>query len=131
MLEFIEDYLTEYRTKKEILEELARRGIEVNERTWRANKPIHNERYFARKTNKMLVSCQSGYKLTDNEEEIITFENDLISRSRDMEKQVRKSRYARKHKHQRSIFSFANKKSPTHECWTSYKNITLTVNQKN
>ena len=113
MLEFIEDYLTEYRTKGEILKEFMRRGIEVNERTWRKNKPLHNQRYFEGKTNKMLVSSQEGYKLTNNEEEIITFENDLISRSRDMEKQVRQSRYARKHRKQISIFDFIKTKKAT------------------
>jgi hypothetical protein len=110
VIELIEDYLTEYRTKKEIIGELAKRGIFVNERTWRLNKPIHNKRYFEGLTNKMLVHSQNGYKLTDDEEEIIVFENDLIARSRDMEEQVRQSRYARKHRNQKSIFDILKTK---------------------
>ena len=110
MIELVEDFLTEYRTKKEILHELLSKGITVNERTWRINKGLHNERYYAGKTDKMLVHSQKGYKLTNNIDEIITFENDLISRSRDMEEQVRKSRYARRNKKNVSIFNFIRKK---------------------
>jgi hypothetical protein len=107
VIELIEDFLTEYRHKEEIIKELLSRGITVNERTWRANKALHNERYYEGKTDKMLVHSNSkGYKLTIDENEIMEFENDLISRSRDMEEQVRKSRYARKHKKNMNIFSF-------------------------
>ena len=72
-IEIINDLidLTEWKTKKQINEELGQFGVQINERVFRLQVERHNEMYFAHIKDNYVAHSSKGYKLTKNREEII------------------------------------------------------------
>lgn len=81
MIELIEDKLTKWTKKKELLKILKDEGVTMDERTFRKMIEFHNKRYFEHQTDKYLAHSAKGYKLTDNKNEIIASAKDYRTRA--------------------------------------------------
>ncbi len=86
MIEVLEQYLQDYRKKKDIMKYLKIVYNEkVDERQFRLEKAEWNKKYFNHEVDKCLVHSNSkGYKLTNDPKEIIEMETDFIKRAKDM-----------------------------------------------
>ena len=84
-IEFINDLidLTEWKTKKQIEEELREQGVAISERFFRLQVERHNEMYFAHIKENYVAHSERGYKLTTNKEEIIKSIEDTKKRGLD------------------------------------------------
>lgn len=68
----VEEYITnEWKTKKELLNDLRKDGIYMNERTFRLRIEVLNELYVEHVTDYFIVHSSKGYKKTNVPEEII------------------------------------------------------------
>lgn len=85
MIEKINDLidLTEWKTKKQINEELRVYSVRLNERTFRKNVESHNELYFAHEKEFYVAHSSKGYKLTQDTEEIRESLRDGLKRGLD------------------------------------------------
>ena len=65
-IEIINDLidLTEWKTKRQINEELKQFGVQINERVFRLQVERHNEMYFAHIKDDYVAHSPKGYKLT-------------------------------------------------------------------
>ena len=81
MIELIEEYLTEWIKKKDILKVFKSKGVTMHERAWRIAVETHNKRYFEHKTDKYLAHSPRGYKLTSDKDEIIKSAKDYRKRA--------------------------------------------------
>ena len=85
MIEKINDLidLTEWKTKKQINEELRAYSVQLNERTFRKNVENHNELYFAHEKEFYVAHGSKGYKMTKDTEEIRESLRDSLKRGLD------------------------------------------------
>ena len=85
MIEKINDLidLTEWKTKKQINEELRVYSVQLNERTFRRNVEEHNDLYFAHEKQFYVAHSSKGYKLTKDTEEIRKSLRDSLKRGID------------------------------------------------
>ena len=85
MIEKINDLidLTEWKTKKQINEELRVYSVQLNERTFRKNVENHNDLYFAHEKEFYVAHGSKGYKLTQDTEEIRESLRDSLKRGLD------------------------------------------------
>lgn len=84
-IELINDFidLTEWKTKKQINEELKKYGISLNERSFRLQVEKHNELYFAHEKPYFVAHSAKGYKITTNADEIRESLRDSLKRGLD------------------------------------------------
>ena len=84
-IEFINDLidLTEWKTKKQIEEELKNEGVAISERFFRLQVERHNDMYFAHIKDTYIAHSDKGYKLTKDKEEIIKSIEDTKKRGID------------------------------------------------
>lgn len=85
--------LSEWKTKKQIINELKTNGIYVEERTWRSLVESYNYRYMDGVNDKYIIHGSKGYKLTNDKKEIMHSIQDLRNRSLNM-----LSKYSRTYK---------------------------------
>lgn len=85
--------MTEWKTKKEILKELKDIGIEMNERYFRQVIENVNKLYSSHEIDKFIVHSNKGYKVSQNEEEIIASARDF--RKRGLDQLVKSSKILR------------------------------------
>ena len=85
MIEKINDLidLTEWKTKKQINEELRVYSVRLNERTFRKNVESHNELYFDHEKGFYVAHGSKGYKMTKDTEEIRESLRDSLKRGLD------------------------------------------------
>jgi Zn-dependent peptidase ImmA (M78 family) len=85
MIEKINDLidLTEWKTKKQINEELRVYSVQLNERTFRKNIENHNKLYFAHEKEFYVAHGSKGYKMTKDTEEIKKSLRDSLKRGLD------------------------------------------------
>lgn len=85
MIEKINDLidLTEWKTKKQINEELRVYSVQLNERTFRKNVEEHNDLYFAHEKPYFVAHSARGYKITTDTEEIRESLRDSLKRGLD------------------------------------------------
>jgi Zn-dependent peptidase ImmA (M78 family) len=85
MIEKINDLidLTEWKTRKQINEELRVYSVRLNERTFRKNVESHNELYFAHEKEFYVAHGSKGYKMTKDTEEIRESLRDSLKRGLD------------------------------------------------
>lgn len=85
MIEKINDLidLTEWKTKKQINDELRVYSVQLNERTFRKNVENHNDLYFAHEKEFYVAHSSKGYKLTQDTEEIRESLRDSLKRGID------------------------------------------------
>lgn len=85
MIEKINDLidLTEWKTKKQINEELRVYNVQLNERTFRMNVENHNDLYFAHEKEFYVAHSSKGYKMTKDTEEIKKSLRDSLKRGLD------------------------------------------------
>lgn len=84
--------LTDWKTQREILNELNSKGINITSRSWRTAVEKWNKRFSEGLEKKYIThSNQYGFKATSDIKEAKIGINDYISRSRDMEKKVREA----------------------------------------
>lgn len=86
--------LTDWKTKKQILNELREHGIKLPEREWRTYVEKHNKMYAAGITDKYIVHSLKGYKLTQDTSEIHAALNDYEKRALNMLQKVSEGRKA-------------------------------------
>lgn len=84
MIELIEDKLTRWTKKKDLLKILKDEGVTMDERTFRKMIELHNKRYFEHQTDKFLAHSVKGYKLTNDKTEIINSAKDYRKRAMDL-----------------------------------------------
>ena len=93
MIKLLEDYLQEWRTKKEILAFLdsddCGMRTRISERKWRAIVEEHNEKFYQHLTDQYIAHGPRGYKLTTDHEEMKAAFNDYFSRGVDQIKKAR------------------------------------------
>ena len=82
MLDIID--LTDWKTKAEIIAELAAHGWKINERTWRLYVEAYNAKYWNHEVESYIVHGQHGYKLTSDKDEIKASIADLKKRGLNM-----------------------------------------------
>lgn len=84
-IEIINDLidLTEWKTKKQINEELKQFGVQINERAFRLQVEKHNEMYFSHIKENYVAHSPKGYKLTTDKQEIINSIEDNKKRGLD------------------------------------------------
>jgi hypothetical protein len=75
--------LTEWKTKKQINEELKQFGVQINERVFRLQVERHNEMYFAHIKDDYVAHSSKGYKLTKDRDEIAKSIEDTKKRGLD------------------------------------------------
>lgn len=75
--------LKEWKTKKQINEELRVYSVQLNERTFRKNVENHNELYFAHEKEFYVAHGSKGYKTTKDTEEIRESLRDSLKRGLD------------------------------------------------
>lgn len=85
MIEKINDLidLTEWKTRKQINDELRVYSVRLNERTFRKNVESHNELYFAHEKEFYVAHGSKGYKMTKDTEEIRESLRDSLKRGLD------------------------------------------------
>lgn len=76
--------LSSWKTKKEIIQELRKSNIKIDERQWRLIVEEYNQQYMEVKHPYYIVHSRKGYMLTDDKEEIKKSIKDLRSRSLNM-----------------------------------------------
>lgn len=76
--------LKEWKTKKQILNELRTHEIYMDERAWRVYVENHNKRYFNGLCDDYIVHGKKGYKLTQDRKEIVKSADDLTKRALNM-----------------------------------------------
>lgn len=104
MIDILQDYLQEWRNKKDVLKFLKTFYGETNERQFRIEKEKWNKKYFNHEVNQCLVhSNTKGYKLTNDPKEIIEMETDFIKRAKDM---FYKAYYIRQARIENNNYSF-------------------------
>lgn len=82
MIELID--LSDWKTKKEIINEYAKKGIDIDERKWRVLVEQHNKAYCMDLEETYIVHGKKGYKITKNRDEIIKSVDDLKKRGLNM-----------------------------------------------
>ena len=84
-IELINDFidLTEWKTKKQIKNELKTYGITLNERAFRKQVEKHNDMYFAHAKPYFVAHSAKGYKITTDNEEIRESLRDSLKRGLD------------------------------------------------
>jgi hypothetical protein len=86
--------LTDWKTKKQILNELREHGIKLPEREWRTYVEKYNKMYAACITDKYIVHSPKGYKLTQDTQEIHAALDDYEKRALNMLQKVSEGRKA-------------------------------------
>ena len=84
-IEIINDLidLTDWKTKKQIEEELREQGVAISERFFRLQVERHNEMYFAHIKDDYVAHSPRGYKLTKDRDEIAKSIEDTKKRGLD------------------------------------------------
>lgn len=84
-IEIINDFvdLTEWKTKKQIKNELKTYGITLNERCFRKQVENHNKLYASHQKDSFVVHGEKGYKMTNDTEEIRRSLRDNLKRGLD------------------------------------------------
>lgn len=84
-IEIINDFvdLTEWKTKKQIKNELKTYGITLNERCFRKQVENHNKLYALHRKDSFIVHGEKGYKMTNDTEEIRKSLRDNLKRGLD------------------------------------------------
>ena len=82
MIDYID--LSEWKKKKEIIEEAEAKGITIDERAWRKYVENYNKKYIAHEQVDFIVHSNKGYKLTSDKQEIIKSLKDNRKRSLNM-----------------------------------------------
>lgn len=68
MIDFVD--LSEWKTKKVIIEEAKKNGVTFDERAWRMFVENYNKKYWAHEEENFIVHSNKGYKLTSDKQEI-------------------------------------------------------------
>lgn len=91
MIELIKDYLLkDWHKQSEILTELFKQGITINDRQWRIEVNRHNDLFKNHEVDFYIThsNCK-GYKATRDYTEALVGRNDYLSRALDMLKKVK------------------------------------------
>lgn len=80
--------LSDWKTKKQILQELKEHEIDMDERAWRKFVEQFNKRYCNDLSDEYIVHGTNGYKLTKDRKEIAASCQDLRKRALNMLKKV-------------------------------------------
>ena len=102
MLEFVD--LTDWKTKKEILEELKTLGFKYDERALRKYIEQYNKRFCDGEFEHYIAHSSKGYKLTNNPDEIEKSAKDLHRRAMDMLVKTSEARKAVQRLNQEKLF---------------------------
>lgn len=93
MIKLLEDYLSDWKTKAQILnfldsDECSMR-TRISERLWRKYVEEHNERFYNHEEFYFIAHSSKGYKITTEKEDMLASFDDYFSRGIDQIKKAR------------------------------------------